>query len=65
MPNVQLTQISDTLDNVTQQFGGESPSSELNPITDAQMTRRTIIRVVIVLVVVGIIVYSIFKIKKK
>jgi hypothetical protein len=65
MPQIQITDITDTLNNVTQQFGGETPYSELNPIPDAQMRRRTIIRVVIVLVIVGIIGYLIFKTKKK
>ena len=67
MPQINITEITDTLDNVTQQIGGESnaPSSEYNPITDAQMQKRTILRVIIVLVIVGVIVYMIFKNKKK
>jgi hypothetical protein len=59
-----LTNISDTLDDVSQQFEGEPVQSTTLELTDQQMAKRKILRVVIALVIIGLITALLVRRKK-
>jgi 1,4-dihydroxy-2-naphthoate octaprenyltransferase len=62
-------QITDTLgtvtDTVSETFGGETPPTQLNVVTDEEMRRRTIVRVIAVVVILSLVTLLIYKRTKK
>lgn len=66
---ISFEQVSDTLGNISgtaqDMLGGETPNSQLNVVSDEEMHRRKIIRIMVVVAVLGVITYFIYKKIKK
>ena len=63
---IPFTQISDTITNLTGQVdSGITVKTEINELTEQQMNRRSIIRIVTTLVILGTITTIIFVKKNK
>lgn len=63
-----FTNITDTLNNVTDQYGDQfnvqKPESQINPITDEDLKKRVVIRIMVIAILLGIIAVIIYKKKK-
>ena len=63
---IPFTQISDTITNLTGQVdSGITVNTEINELTEQQMNRRSIIRIVSTLIILGTITTIIFVKKNK